>query len=160
MFFAFSRMHLRASYFSIGGAFIFLLWVFFVFRSSGVRSERVKQVKVVAVDATSNRATSAPVVDFDSASYYQPIIKYNLFRPLGWTPPVPREPYRLIGTVLPRSANSPPRAIIKSTEGNTRHIVSIGDNLDTNTQVVEIRHKQVVLETDGKQRTLRLSFTF
>ena len=69
-----------------------------------------------SVDVTKGHPSSS-VIDFDSASYYQPIIKYNLFRPLGWTPPRPVEPYRLIGTILPRAANSPPTAIIQTTAG-------------------------------------------
>ena len=97
MFFTFSRIHLRTRYFSIAGAFIFLLWVFFVFRSSGVRTEMVLTVKVVPV-ASSSRARALPPVAFDSFAYYRTIIDNNLFCPLGWTPPRPVEPYRLIGT--------------------------------------------------------------
>lgn len=63
----------RAGYLLIAGAF-FLLWVFFVFRSYGARTETVLTVKVVPVDATSSRRQSFPVIDFDSeVSYYRPI---------------------------------------------------------------------------------------
>ena len=63
----------RAGYLLIAGAF-FLLWVFFVFRSYGARTETVLTVKVVPVDATSSRRQSFRVIDFDSeVSYYRPI---------------------------------------------------------------------------------------
>ena len=145
----------RAIYLLIFGAF-FLLCIFFLFRSSGARSETVGKVKVVPVE-TSSRVISSLVVAFDSASYYRPIIKYNLFRPLGWTPPVPREPYRLIGTILPRAANTPLQAIIQSTAGNKTYIVTLGNKLDAETEIVEIQPKQVTLSSKGRQRLLFLN---
>lgn len=160
MFFTFSRIHLRARYFSIAGAFIFLLWVFFVFCSSGVCTETVLTVKVVPVDATSSRRQSSPVIAFDTASYYRTIIDNNLFRPLGWRPPRPIEPYRLIGTILPRDANTPPKTIIQSIAGNKTYIVTTGEQLDAETQVVDIQPKQVTLSADGEQRTLHLPSGF
>lgn len=145
----------RAGYLLIAGAFL-LLWVFFFYRSSGARSETVVKVKVVPVE-TSSRAISLPVLDFDSASYYRTIIDNNLFRPLGWTPPRPIEPYRLIGTKLAYYANTPPQAILQSTTGETTYIVSIGETLDASTEVVDIQPKQVTLSSNGEQRTLRLN---
>ena len=38
---------------------------------------------------------------FDAEALKRTIIDNNLFRPLGWTPPRPKEPYRLLGTLLP-----------------------------------------------------------
>ena len=93
-------------------------------------------------------------------SFYRTIIDNNLFRPLGWTPPRPIEPYRLIGTVLARDRNRPLQAIIKTTAGNQTHIVTTGETLDTQTRVTEIQHKQVTLETNGQPRTLRLPSGF
>ncbi len=55
----------RAGYLLIASASL-LLWVFFLFRSSGVRTETVLTVKVVTVDATSSRRQSSPVIAFDS----------------------------------------------------------------------------------------------
>lgn len=92
-----------------------------------------------------------------SESYYQTIIDNNLFRPLGWTPARPSEPYRLIGTILPRGANTPPKAILESTAGASRQIVTTGDTLDALTEVVAIETHQVTLSTNGQQRTLRLN---
>lgn len=97
---------------------------------------------------------------FDSASYYRTIIDNNLFRPLGWTPPRPTEPYRLIGTILPTDDRIPSKAILQLTAGNPRTlIVSTGESLDADTEVVLIGAKQVVLSTDGERRTLKLTTT-
>ena len=94
-------------------------------------------------------------------SFYRTIIDNNIFRPLGWTPPRPVEPYRLIGTLLPRDANRSAEAVIESTAGNqVISIVSVGETLDTETKVVSIESKSVVLESGGVRRTLRLSPVF
>jgi len=147
----------RAIYLLICGAFFFLL-TFFLMRLSS--PETSVPLKVVPV-ATYRGVVALPrVVDFDSASYYRPIIDNNLFRPLGWTPPVPREPYRLIGTILPRSTNTPPQAILQTTAGQTTHIVTTGESLDAETEVVEIEGKQVILSRNGQQRTLHLRIGF
>ena len=97
---------------------------------------------------------------FDAEAFNRTIIDNNLFRPLGWTLPRLIEPYRLIGTILPRSENTPRKAIIQSTAGNTTYIVSTGERLDADTEVVSIEGKQVVLSTNGQQRTLRLPSGF
>ena len=96
------------------------------------------------------------LADFQKTDFYRTIIDNNLFRPLGWTPPRPKEPYRLLGTILPRSENTPPKAIIESTAGNKTYIVTLGEPLDASTEVVDIQPKQVVLSTNGEQRTLKL----
>lgn len=122
-----------------------------------------EKMSVPSPAAKRNRYSKVPPRPGDNGSsdaFLRTIIDNNLFRPLGWRPPRPREPYRLIGTILPRDENTYPRAILQTTAGNKTYIVTIGDNLDTNTQVVSLQHKQVVLETDGKQRTLRLSIRF
>lgn len=94
------------------------------------------------------------------APRHRTIIDNNLFRPLGWTPPRPIEPYRLIGTILPRDADTPAEAIIESTTGQTTYIVSIGETLDAETEVVSIESKAVTLSTNGEQRTLHLPSGF
>ena len=44
-------------------------------------------------------------------SFYQTIIYNNLFRPLGYLmPPRSKEPYRLLGTILPPDMNIPRRS--------------------------------------------------
>ena len=148
----------RAGYLLIAGASL-LIGIFFIYRSLGASAERVVEVKVVPVEASS-RARALPPVAFDSFAYYRTIIGNNIFRPLGWTPPRPVEPYRLIGTILPRDANTPPQAILETTAGQKTYIVTIGDKIETHTEVVDIQPKQVTLSTDGKQRTLKLPIRF
>ena len=148
----------RAGYLLIAGASL-LIGIFFIYRSLGASAERVVEVKVVPVEASS-RARALPPVAFDSFAYYRTIIGNNIFRPLGWTPPRPVEPYRLIGTILPRDANTPPQAILETTAGQKTYIVTIGDKIETHTEVVDIQPKQVMLSTNGKQRTLKLPIRF
>ena len=97
---------------------------------------------------------------FDAGAFKRTIIDKNLFRPLGWTPPRPQEPYRLLGTIHPTDAHTPPTAILQLTAGHQTYIVSTGDNLDASTEVVSIEGKAVVLSTDGQQRTLRIAIGF
>ncbi len=114
--------------------------------------------------------TAAPPADtgqaFQQSDFYRTIVDNNLFRPLGWRETRLVESYRLIGTLVypsdkgGRGVHTPACAILQSTIGNTTHIVSPGDTLDVHTKVVSIQHKTVVLETDGKQRTLRLHIRF
>ena len=106
------------------------------------------------------RRVRHPAVVFDAEAFYRTIIDNNLFRPLGWTPPRPLEPYRLIGTILPRGTNRPAEAVIESTEGKAISIVSVGETLDIETKVVSIENKSVVLESGGVRRTLRLPPVF
>jgi hypothetical protein len=96
---------------------------------------------------------------FETETFYQTIIENNLFRSLGWTPPRPTEPYRLIGTILPTDDRTRPKAILQTTAGNQTYIVMTGETLDASTEVVEIKPKQVVLSTEGQRRTLRLTAT-
>lgn len=98
--------------------------------------------------------------EFDVETFKRTIIDNNIFRPLGWTPPRPVEPYRLIGTLLPRGANSLAQAVIESTSGKAISIVSVGEPLDPETTVVSIESKSVVLESGGVRRSLRLPPVF
>ena len=97
--------------------------------------------------------------DFQETDFYRTIVDNNLFRPLGWTPPRPREPYRLLGTLIPRAANTPKQAILKGNASQQTHTVTIGDKLDENTTVTDIQSKQVTLKTNEQQRTLILNTT-
>ena len=122
-----------------------------------------EKISVPSSAAKGNRygkVTPRPGDNGSSDAFLRTIIDNNLFRPLGWRPPRPREPYRLIGTILPRDENTPPRAIFQTIAGNKTYIVTIGENLDTHTEVVDIQSKQVTLATDGKQRTLKLPIRF
>lgn len=119
----------------------------------------VSVVGVSEAPVRPRRVRQKPVV-FDAKAFKRTIIDNNLFRPLGWTPPRRVEPYRLIGTLLPRSANTPPQAILQSTIGEKIYIVSLGEPLDASTEVVSIDSKSVRLSTNGKQRTLHLPSGF
>ena len=101
-------------------------------------------------------AMDTQLAHFQTSDFYRTIIDNNLFRPLGWRPPRPREPYRLLGTIMPKNADALPNAIIQATAGNKTYIVPIGDKLDTDTTLTDIQPKQVTLSTKGKHRTLRL----
>ena len=153
-----SSLKYRAFYLSIG-AILLLFAVFFAFTTPSDKPAllRIKVVPTSAVVSGAARSFEVPV--FDSESYYRTIIDNNLFRPLGWTLPRPKEPYRLLGTILPPDAGTPPQAILQTTVGNTTRIVTIGEKLDTDTEVVDIQSKQVTLSTKGQQRTLKLNAT-
>ena len=109
----------------IAGAFVFLFSVFWAFFRPPAETEPLT-IKVIEPPAE-RRVDRTPQSVFDSVAYYRPILEYNIFRPLGWTPPRPTEPYRLIGTILPRTTNTPPQAIIETTAGKKTYIVTIGD---------------------------------
>ena len=95
--------------------------------------------------------------DFQQSNFYLTIIDNNLFRPLGWRPPRPKEPYRLLGTILPNNGKSPSQAILQATTENRIHVVTPGDKLGTDTTITDIQPKQVTLEKAGQQRTLKLN---
>ena len=99
----------------------------------------------------------ANLPDFQQSDFYRTIIGNNLFRPLGWRPPRPKEPYRLLGTIIPKDGKSPPQAILQTTAGNKIYTVTRGDTLGTDTTITNIHVKQITLEKDGKQRTLKLN---
>ncbi|MYB92990.1 hypothetical protein F4054_23040 [Candidatus Poribacteria bacterium] len=100
------------------------------------------------------------LTQFQETDFYRTIIENNLFRPLGWTPPRPREPYRLLGTIIPTDAKTPPKAIIQNTVRNQTHIVTISDTLDTETHVTNIQTKHITLKKNGQQRQLTLKSSF
>lgn len=98
-------------------------------------------------------------MDFQTTDFYRMIVDNNLFRPLGWTPPRPREPYRLLGTRTPTDGKSEAQAILQSTTAGSTYTVSLGETLDPDTTVVDIQPKQVTLEKAGVRRTLHLNTT-
>lgn len=95
--------------------------------------------------------------DFQDSDFYRTIIDNNLFRPLGWKPPRPQEPYRLIGTILSTDGKTGAQAILQTTHGNTTYTVTRGDTLDADITITNIQPKQVTLEKAGQQRTLNLN---
>lgn len=145
----------RALYIFICGA-CFFVSIFFGLRYVLPEVSEPVSVSVGMSDRLPDRRVDFTSSAFDAETYYRTIIDNNLFRPLGWTPPRRVEPYRLIGTILPRDANTPPQAIIETTAGNQTYIVSIGETLDASTEVVSIESKAVTLSSNGQQRTLHL----
>ena len=119
------------------------------------RKKRIASPPVGSKDPTENDRLRA----FQKTDFYRTIVDNNLFRPLGWRPPRPREPYRLLGTLIPTDANTPKQAILQRTTSERIATVSIGEALDSDTTVTDIQSKQVTLETNGKQRTLHLNTT-
>ena len=97
--------------------------------------------------------------DFQQSEFYRTIIDKSPFRPLGWTPPRPRDPYHLLGTCTPTDGKSEARAILQSTTAGRTYTVSLGETLDPDTTVVDIQPKQVTLEKAGVRRTLHLNTT-
>lgn len=104
-------------------------------------------------------ASPSQTDDFQDSDFYRTIIDNNLFHPLGWRLPRPREPYRLIGTIIPTDGITDARAILQTTRGNTTYTVTQGDTLDADTTVIDIQAKQVTLEKAGQQRTLKFNPT-
>ncbi|MXV74823.1 hypothetical protein F4Z99_11155 [Candidatus Poribacteria bacterium] len=102
------------------------------------------------------RFQSSALPSASQSDFYRTIIDNNLFRPLGWTPPRPIEPYRLLGTILPTDEKTPRQAIILATAANKTHIVGISERLSAETKVVDIQSKQVTLDSAGQRRVLRL----
>jgi len=99
------------------------------------------------------------LTDFQKTEFYRTIVDNNLFHPLGWTPPHPREPYRLIGTLIPRTENTPKQAILQKTPAGRTYTVRIGNKLDADTTVTDIQSKQVTLQRNGQHRTFTLNTT-
>ena len=93
----------RACGLLIAGAFVLLVIVFGVSVPSPSPVLPVKE----RTSPPPRREDRTPPV-FETEAFYRTIIDNNLFRPLGWTPPRPIEPYRLIGTILPIDAKTPP----------------------------------------------------
>ena len=96
------------------------------------------------------------LTQFRETEFYQTIIDNNLFRPLGWRPARPRYPYRLLGTLIPKDKDTPRKAILQTTVGNTTHTVCIDETLGEYT-LTDIQPQQVTLEKDGQVQTLKLN---
>ena len=147
----------RAGGLWMAGACVLLAIVFVVSVLSPDPVRRDAEPVKERTSPSHRRAQQTPPPVFDTETYYRTIIDNNLFRPLGWTPPRPIEPYQLLGTILPTDEKIPPQAIIQvSTAGNKTHIVSIGDTLDADTKIVDIQSKQATLDCAGQQTILKL----
>ena len=93
-------------------------------------------------------------VDFgENATFYRTIIEYNLFRPLGWTPPKNEPSYSLEGTAVNQEGVIS-QATLLERRSNRYHFVTIGTELDGMT-VKDIQAKQVILDKAGETVTFR-----
>ena len=92
-------------------------------------------------------------VDFgENEAFYKTIIEYNLFRPLGWTPPNNEPSYSLEGTVV-NADGVISQAVLLERRSNRYHFVTIGTELDGMT-VKDIQAKQIILDKAGETVTL------
>ena len=121
-----------------------------------IYSKQQAQRKTNTFNGTRTRRSDT-LMQSQNPEFYRTIIDNNLFRPLGWRPPRPQEPYRLIGTIIPTDGKMGAQAILQTTHSNTTYTVTRGDTLDADTTVIDIQNKQVTLEKTGKQRKLRLN---
>ena len=161
-----STKHLKTSVVISLGLLVVLIFGFFGARRVQIASmtqpqhETLTETTQPVSPRVFRKSLSTPqdsLSDFQKSDFYRTIVDNNLFRPLGWRPPRPREPYRLLGTLLPNDGETPPQAILQSTTARTTYIVRIGDKLDKATTVTDIQPKQVTLKTNGKHRTLGLN---
>ena len=88
----------------------------------------------------------------ENEAFYKTIIEYNLFRPLGWTPPKNEPSYSLIGTAV-NSNGVISQATLLERRSNRYHFVTIGSKLDDMT-VKEIQAKKVIMDKEGETVTL------
>lgn len=91
----------------------------------------------------------------ENEAFYKTIIEYNLFRPLGWTPPNNEPSYSLVGTAVdPNGVIS--QATLLERRSNRYHFVTIGTKLDDIT-VKDIQDKKVIMDKEGETVTLNTS---
>ncbi|MDE0553306.1 MAG: hypothetical protein OXI24_03770 [Candidatus Poribacteria bacterium] len=145
--------------FGVGSGVVLLLFVLLTHPPPKIEI----QVETILVSTRVSRSRPATLqetlTNFQKTDFYRTIVDNNLFRPLGWRPPRPREPYRLLGTVIPTDRETPPQAILQIIGRNRTHTLTIGNKLDTDTTLIDIQPKQVTLEKAGEQKTLKLNTT-
>ena len=87
-------------------------------------------------------------------AFYRVIIEYNLFRPLGWTPPHPQPVYRLLGTFISIEGTES-QAILQVIASKQLHFLKVGDSIG-GAEVTEILSKQMTLQQPEQILTLKL----
>ncbi len=93
-------------------------------------------------------------VDFgENEAFYKTIIEYNLFRPLGWTPPKNEPSYSLVGTAVNENGVIS-QATLLERRSNRYHFVTVGTKLDDMT-VKDIQAKRVIMDKGGETVTLK-----
>lgn len=157
------RFLLKSIVIAFGMGIILILPLLFANTQHLPSTPRNKAVKVSTPRSTTKRPQLTKdreaEIRFQETEFYRIIIDNNLFRPLGWRPARPKEPFRLIGTCIPTDGKTPPQAIIQATQGNKAYIFTTGDTLSKDTTITNIQSKQVTLEKSGHQRALKLGTT-
>ncbi len=160
-----SRKPLKTSVFISLGMLVVLIFGFLGTRSvqtaasTQPQHETLTKTTLPVSPRVFRKSLSTPqdsLSDFQKTDFYRTIVDNNLFRPLGWRPPRPRESYRLIGTFIPRDGEIPSKAILQTIRTHRTHVLKIGDKLDVDTTVTDIQKKHVVLERNGHPRKLTL----
>lgn len=163
-----STKHLKTIIFISIGVLSFLIFGIFGTRhvqtaaSTQTQGETLTKTTTLVSTRVFRKPLSTPqetLTNFQKSGFYQTIVDNNLFRPLGWTSKRPREPYRLLGTILPTDGNTLKQVILQRTTVGSTYTVSLGETLGTDTTVVDIQPKRVTLEKAGVRRTLRLNTT-
>ena len=84
------------------------------------------------------------------AGFYQVIIDNNLFRPLGWYPPVQTPQYALLGTAIATDTTTHTKAFIVERRSGQLHIVRVDDQI-SDARVKGIKAKRVILQAGDKE---------
>lgn len=89
----------------------------------------------------------------DNSDFYNVIIEYNIFRPLGWKPPNEEPEYTLLGTVID-TLGIHSKAYVLEKRSDRFHTFKIGDSVG-DMVIREIEDKKIVLDKDGESITMR-----
>ncbi|MCG9128924.1 hypothetical protein JT359_15145 [Candidatus Poribacteria bacterium] len=90
----------------------------------------------------------------ENSSFYQVIIDYSLFRPLGWKPPNEEPEYSFEATTIATNGTRKSEASFTDKRSNRFYTGNIGDEVG-GAIIKEIKEKEIVLDKDGETITLR-----
>ena len=144
-------------YIAISALLILAILLGFLYRSRD--TQRHPMIPTVTVGISEVPDTSIAETQQTPPDFYRTILDNNLFHPLGWRPTHPREPYRLLGTLIPCDGKSKAQAVLQKNPAGKTYTVTIGDTFDTDTTLIDLQSKQVILEKRGQRRTLTLNTT-
>ena len=139
---------------------ILFIIVIFGYTEGTKQTSQIQPTPTVPAKDTGSQRSDVDLPVFDAKAYYSPIVENNLFRPLGWRPKRPMERYRILGTIIPTTAKILPKAIIQATIGHQTYIVTPGQKLDPDTEVIGIQQKQITLSKNGTYHILHLPSAF
>ena len=119
-----------------------------------------------AVSLSSQNNGSRPLIESTESVFlecYNVIVTNNLFRPLGYKPPVPRSPLKaqihLIGTIIYRDG-SESKAVVRwwdaESDAPQFRTVRVGDKVSGLT-VTKISSCQVILNHNGQSKVITVS---